>query len=166
MLGHASVLMRFIIWLYSFCILFSFGTALRVPVLFTLNKPLKHLRFGSWSSRYSTPLQSAGEVRIASKHNLQDDGGVDLLSRHSNRINITFRKMDKSGRRAKDIISVTSLFHDPNMEDISYVVTNGLKFMGKAAVRAFWIDFIAQDYRMAERLDTRALTMGMFLLLK
>ena len=158
--------MRFIIWLYSVCILSSCGTALRVPVLFTLNIPLKHLRFGSWSSRYSTPSQSAGEVRIASGHNLPDAGGVDLLSRHSNRINLSFRKMDKSGRRAKVINSITSLFHDPNMEGISYVITNGLKFVDKAAVRAFWIHFIAQDFRMAERLDTRALTTGMFRLLK
>ena len=160
MLGHASVLMRFIIWLYSFCILFSFGTALRVPVLFTLNKPLKHLRFGSWSSRYSTPIQ------IASEQNFPKSSGVRFLSRQSSRTDVSFSKMDKSGRRAKDINSKTALFRGPNMEDISYVVTNELKFMDKAAVLAFWIDFIAQDYRMAGRLDTRAVTTGMFRLLK
>lgn len=158
--------MRYIIWLYSVCILLSFGTALRDPVLFTLNKPLKHVRFGSWSSRYSTPLQSAGEVRIASGQNFPKPGGVRFLSRQSSRTDVSFSKMDKSGRRANDINSITALFRGPNMEDISYVVTNDLKFMGKAAVRAFWIDFIAQDYRMAERLDTRALTAGMFRLLK
>lgn len=158
--------MRFIIWLYSVCILVSFSTALRVPVLFTLNKPLKHLRFGSWSSRYSTPLQSAGEVRIASEQNFPKSSGVRVLSRQSSRTDVSFSKMDKSGRRAKDINSITALFRGPNMEDISYVVTNELKFMDKAAVLAFWIDFIAQDYRMAGRLDTRAVTTGMFRLLK
>lgn len=158
-LGHAYILMRFIVWLCRLYILISFGAALWVPVLFHVNKPLKHFRF-VWSPKFSIPIHSTGLKRMVSGDNFAETGSV---KRQSTRVDLP---LIKNGRRASDITSLFALFHDPNTEDLSYLVTTGLKFKDKAVVRTFWKDFIAQDYRMAERLDTQALTTGMFHLIR
>jgi len=151
--------MRFIVWLCRLYILISFGTALRVPVFFHVNKPLKHFRF-VWSSRFSIPVHSTGLKRMVSGHNFAE---TDSTRRHSTRVDLP---LTKNGRHTSDITSLIALFHDPNTEDLSYLVTTGLKFTDKVTVQTFWKDFIVQDYLMAERLDTQALTTGMFHLIR